>query len=111
MEISDFLSSSSSSSSPSLEQFSSSSSEKVIVYVYKDTCTWCDRFNPIWRDFTDRYAGPISTQKVEAREKQAHQYDITGYPTVLLVVNGRQTATFKDDRTVENLLKFAQASE
>ena len=31
--------------------------------------------------------------KVEAREKQAHQYDITGYPTVLLVVNGRQTRT------------------
>lgn len=86
-------------------------SSRDIVYVYSNTCGWCERFNPVWKDFEDRYSGSLNVLKVEAREPQAKQYQVSGYPTVMVVDNGEQTALFKDERTVENLLRFARENE
>ena len=81
-----------------------------IVYIYSDGCGWCDRFNPVWQDFADRYSGPVTVRKVEAKSDDAKTYIVSGYPTVLLMQNGAQKAVFSDDRTVENLMKFAQTA-
>ncbi|PNH00362.1 hypothetical protein TSOC_012999 [Tetrabaena socialis] len=82
-----------------------------MVYIYSETCGWCDRFNPIWADFSDRYSGPINLVKVEARNPDARKYNVSGYPTVIIMKDGTQTAVFKDDRTVENLIRFASTNE
>ena len=89
----------------------SDSSKKELVYLYSDRCGWCDRFNPIWNDFSDRYSGTLGIKKIESQNPESKKYDVAGYPTVLLMVNGDHKATFKDERTVENLLKFAKQHE
>ena len=93
------------------ERFANSEHAGGIVYVYSETCGWCDRFNPIWKDFADRYAGPLRLVKVEAKDPTASRYDVSGYPTVLAVKGDAVVATFDADRTVENLMKFASKHE
>ena len=92
------------------ENFAETTDGAYMVYIYSDGCGWCDRFNPVWRDFTERYTGPLAVKKVESRSADAKDYKVTGYPTVLIVEGGVQKAVFKEDRTVENLVKFAQAN-
>ncbi len=87
------------------------SGSKSIVYIYSQTCGWCDRFNPIWKDFTERYTGTLELKKIEAREEYAKKYHVNGYPTVMIVTDGVQGDLFQDERSVENLLKFAKSYE
>lgn len=88
------------------------SSNKSMVYIYSDSCGWCERFNPTWKDFEDRYAGPLTIKKVEASDPEASAYNVSGYPTVLIAADdGTTMATFDSDRTVESLIKFAQKHE
>ncbi|KAG2483894.1 hypothetical protein HYH03_017288 [Edaphochlamys debaryana] len=93
------------------EPFSESSGANM-VYIYSTSCGWCDRFNPTWKDFADRYGGSLNLLKIEARSEEARKYNVAGYPTVLIErPNGSSNVLFNDDRTVENLLKFARAHE
>jgi thioredoxin-like negative regulator of GroEL len=94
----------------SAEKFVSPTTRNM-VYIYSTSCGWCERFNPVWTDFVDRYAGPLTVLKVEARQPEAKQYEVKGYPTVMVVENGQRVALFNEERTVENLLKFARANE
>jgi thioredoxin-like negative regulator of GroEL len=87
------------------------SSPGELVYIYSETCGWCERFNPIWQDFVDRYSGPLKPVKIEARQPEAAKFDVPGYPMVIVVKGGEQVAIFEDDRTVEKLLAFAQKNE
>lgn len=82
-----------------------------IVYIYSENCGWCDRFNPVWQDFSERYKGSLRIVKVESKQPEARKYKVTGYPTVMVVKGGDETSLFKGDRTVENLMKFAQENE
>lgn len=86
-------------------------SAREIVYVYSSACGWCDRFNPVWDDFSNRYEGPLRLVKVEARDPAAMKYQVTRYPTVLFMANGVQQDVFDSERTVENLLRFARKNE
>ena len=81
-----------------------------MVYIYSTKCGWCDRFNPTWADFTEKYKGPIKLVKIESQEPAAKNYAVTGYPTVMIVKDGVQQAVFKDERTVEKLIEFANVS-
>ena len=82
-----------------------------LIYIYSESCGWCDRFNPVWNDFSERYSGPLRVMKIEAKQPEAKSYNVTGYPTVIIMQNGVQKALFSDDRTVENLTKFAKSNE
>ena len=82
-----------------------------IVYVYSKTCGWCDRFNPVWQDFSERYDGRLGVRKVASDEPEAAAFRVSGYPTVLAWQDGRAVAVFAGERTVENLLRFAAARE
>lgn len=94
---------------PIIQPFANSSVD--MVYVYSSSCGWCDRFNPIWDDFSRQYQGSLNLVKVETRDPSASKYKITGFPTVLIMKNGVQGPMFNDERTVENLVKFAAAHE
>lgn len=94
-------------SKPVVETYDATSSGKI-VYIYSSRCGWCDRFNPIWDDFLKAYNGGIPTLKVEAGDKDAQNYKVSGYPTVLYV-DSNGAKTFERERTVENLLAFANS--
>ena len=95
-------------SKPTIQRFVSTSVD--MVYVYSKSCGWCDRFNPIWDDFSRQYQGPLNLLKIEAGHPDASKYNVTGFPTVLIMKNGVQGSVFNDERTVENLVKFAAAN-
>lgn len=82
-----------------------------MVYLYSSSCGWCDRFNPVWQDFAERYTGSLELSKIEAQDPASAAYDVSGYPTVIIERDGSVVATFEGDRTVETLLKFAKAHE
>ena len=65
----------------------------IVYYFYAEWCPHCKNFFPEWKKFVER----IQNQKLdlefqlinECNEKQlCKQYNITGFPTVILKING-----------------------
>lgn len=83
-----------------------------VVYLYMDGCIHCKNFKPVWEEFTRKYKGPLQLRKIEASQPEAQQYNVRGYPSVLLVTGGgNPPRVFNGQRTVDALLAFARSAE
>lgn len=86
----------------------------TLIFFYMERCGHCKEFRPTWQQFTELVkSGKAATKKVCLAEMSSEQdaivraYNITGFPTVLLVNNTRGTSkTFNGPRTVEGLNTF-----
>ena len=76
------------------EPFSESGAE--LHYYSLSTCPHCLDFDPVWQQFEKKTKRCYKyvVDKDEAGHKKAEQYNITSYPTIIVV---------KDDKPVEEL--------
>tara|TARA_B100000963_G_scaffold357112_1_gene378595 strand:- start:1474 stop:1908 length:435 start_codon:yes stop_codon:yes gene_type:complete len=93
-----------------VELFENSNMNGRIVYYYMNGCPACQQFNPIWDDFSSKYNGEMSIEKIEQNEagNDLTAYNIKGFPTVVkLNAQNGLVDTFSGPRTVEDLNTFA----
>ena len=78
------------------------------TYYYMEQCGHCKRFNPEWETFVQTYSGNVKLRKVSATEagKDLEKYDITGFPTILIVYENGEHEDYTGPRTSEALIKF-----
>ena len=90
-----------------------------MIFVHMDGCGHCDRFKPAWDEFVQTHGGELRIKGVSVEdfdradpEWASLQINVNGFPTVLMIdANTKATiATFENDRTVDNLYKWALAN-
>ena len=71
-----------------------SSSTPHLEYYSLSTCPHCIDFNPVWKQYEDNCKGCVkyTVDKDENARKRATMFNITGYPTILVV---------KDDKVID----------
>jgi thiol-disulfide isomerase/thioredoxin len=96
-----------------LETFQDSNSGKQFAYYYMNGCGHCDKFSPIWNQFSNNYSGPLQLKKIEraAAGDDLEKYNIKGFPSIILIENGTKIKEFDDERTLEALQNFANANK
>lgn len=80
----------------------------VLVDFWADWCPPCTALTPVLERLTREYAGRIRLAKVEADEnmKLAGRYQLRGFPTVLLFVNGEERDRFSSFRPADFVRGF-----
>ena len=79
------------------------------TYYYMENCGHCKRFNPEWETFVQTYTGHhVKLRKVSATEAgdDLEKYDITGFPTILIIYEDGKHEDYTGPRTSEALIKF-----
>jgi thiol-disulfide isomerase/thioredoxin len=87
-----------------------------IEYYAMDGCHFCEDFNPIWKEFINKYGSEYTLKKYfvskdgdEKALERSKQFSINGFPTIIAVSNEKIVDTLPDNnRTIDGLLKFAK---
>lgn len=70
----------------------------ILVDLWADWCPPCVMIAPIIKKVVEEYEGDIALAKLEVDEgknmKIAGQYQVRGFPTILLIQNGEEKARF-----------------
>jgi thioredoxin-like negative regulator of GroEL len=87
----------------------------TLIFFYMDGCGHCRDFRPTWQDFTDHASDEKKkvcfAEMSSENDAVMNAYNITGFPTVLLVNNAKNTTkTFNGPRTVDGLRAFVRDS-
>ena len=80
----------------------------VLVDFWADWCPPCTALTPVLERITQEYAGRGRLAKVEADENMrlAGRYQLRGFPTVLLFVNGEERDRFSSFRPADFVRRF-----
>jgi len=98
-----------------LEQFDAmvlqASNEKpVLVDLWAEWCSPCLIIAPLLKDLVAEYDGEIKLAKVEVDEgenmKLAGRYQVRGFPTILLIIDGEEVARFSGAKPLSYLREF-----
>jgi len=96
-----------------IENFENEKSKKL-VYFYMKGCGHCEKFSPIWDEFSNNNKSSIKTYKLErtlAGDK-INKYDVKGFPTILLLgENNEKIKEYDGDRTVDSLTQFVNSNK
>lgn len=87
----------------------------VIVWYYADWCGHCTDFDPAWNEYTNKCSNNkinISNAKVNHNiiEKLSYSPEVQGYPTIQFHHKGKNLSEFNENRTPEELMKFAKGN-
>tara|TARA_A100001011_G_C14305989_1_gene843170 strand:+ start:1445 stop:1822 length:378 start_codon:yes stop_codon:yes gene_type:complete len=86
------------------------SSGKEFVLVHMNGCGHCERLKPDWESASKENKSGISMRSVEMSEDDGPElckkFNISGFPTMLLLNNGEKVADFDGERSKNGLLKF-----
>jgi thioredoxin 1 len=100
-----------------LEQFEekvliASNETPVLVDLWAEWCSPCLVIAPILKQLIEEYNGDLKLAKVEVDEdenmKLAGQYQVRGFPTVLLINNGEEVARFSGAKPLSFLRDFVE---
>lgn len=90
---------------------SSSHKHPILVDLWADWCPPCIVIAPILKEVIENYDSKIALAKLEVDEgknmKIAGQYQVRGFPTILLIQNGEEKARFSGAQTalyIENFI-------
>jgi len=80
----------------------------VMVDFWADWCPPCRALTPVLERVTAEYAGRVILAKVDADEnmKLAGRYQLRGFPTVLMFVNGEVVDRFSSARPPDFVRDF-----
>ena len=84
-----------------------------IIFFYTTWCPYCKKALPVWQEFSQQWNGEqlngytITTSEVDcdADEALANKFDVTGYPTIKCIMNGKVT-DYQAKPSVETLNQF-----
>ena len=89
---------------------SASNDIPVLVDLWADWCSPCLVIAPTLKKLIDEYDGKLKLAKVEVDEgenmKLAGRYQVRGFPTVLLIINGEEVARFSGAKPLSFLRNF-----
>lgn len=75
-----------------------SAQQPVLVDFWADWCAPCIVIAPVLVELAERYAGKLTVAKLEVDEgenmKLAGQYQVRGFPTIMLFVDGKEIDRF-----------------
>ena len=102
-----------------LEQFDdrvllASDKTPVLVDLWAEWCSPCLVVAPILKQFIEECAGDVLLAKVEVDEgenmKLAGRYQVRGFPTVILIVNGGEVARFSGAKPLTFIRDFVDTN-
>ena len=84
-------------------------SDKTFVFFKMNGCPHCVKMEPEWKKFVEANPG-VSTQTLEATsdKEKAKEYNVTGFPSLLMVSGGKVIDTYNGERNSEGFAKFVQ---
>jgi len=80
---------------------------KTFVFFRMNGCGHCENCTPEWKKFKASYTGPIELKEVEQAQMTDQQKEwVKGFPTFVLVENGKVLKTFEGERTEAGFKSF-----
>ena len=82
---------------------------KTFVFFRMNGCGHCDDMKPEWNKFTSSYGddGPVELKEVEKDDMTTQQQTwVKGFPTLVLVENGKVLKTYEGERTAAGFKSF-----
>jgi len=101
----------------SLERFeeeviASSRQTPILVDLWADWCPPCLVITPILKDIVEEYEGEVRLAKLEVDDgdnmKIAGRYQVRGFPTVLLILDGEEKARFSGAKSKSYIIDFIE---
>jgi thioredoxin len=87
-----------------------SNDKPVLVDLWAEWCSPCLVIAPVLKKLINEYEGELRLAKVEVDEgenmKLAGHYKVRGFPTVLLISNGKEVARFSGAKPLSFLREF-----
>jgi putative thioredoxin len=87
-----------------------SAKQPVLVDFWAEWCSPCIYLDPVLKEVVSRYAGAVRLAKVEVDEgdnmKLAGRYQVRGFPTVILFVDGKEVDRFSSVRPAGFIRQF-----
>lgn len=88
--------------------------KNLVMFFKMKGCPHCDEFQKVWDELESK-KGEIPGYELviyDADKNAEHISDnypkVKGYPTIMMKNKGKEPVEFKQDRTVEELLKFVK---
>ncbi|VAW52785.1 Thioredoxin [hydrothermal vent metagenome] len=86
----------------------------VLVDLWAEWCSPCLVIAPILKQLIDEFDGGLKLAKVEIDKgenmKLAGRYQVRGFPTVLLINNGKEIARFSGAKPLSFLREFVEGN-
>lgn len=93
-----------------IENFGLSQTGKELVFFSMTNCSHCQKFKPIWDLLVKNYGNTNNIEIVEVnsddRPDLIKKYNISSFPTIHALKDGKIVGTFNGDRTYENLVRY-----
>lgn len=87
-----------------------SAHQPVLVDLWAEWCSPCLVIAPILRELIAEYDGELLLAKVEVDEgenmKLAGRYQVRGFPTILLIINGEEVDRFSGAKPLSFIREF-----
>jgi len=82
--------------------------KRSLYYFYMDNCHYCDKFNPIWTKLVKEFKSKLTMKKINgpSNEKIAEKYDVSVFPTIILVNGLMDPKKYKGDNNYKGLKSF-----
>tara|TARA_A100001035_G_C27551004_1_gene394094 strand:+ start:406 stop:636 length:231 start_codon:yes stop_codon:yes gene_type:complete len=73
-----------------------------------DGCGHCEKFSPVWDEFTSAYKGSIQFQKFNMKdaEEDLKKYEVNGFPTVVVIDENGKFEQYEGERTIDGLQSY-----
>ena len=84
------------------------------VYLFKaEWCGHCNSFKPVWNELNDKYKSKYNfvTFDSDKNKKEMQQWQIKGFPTIMLKNKDGQVVEFRGSRDIETLSMFLDQFE
>ena len=84
-------------------------SDKTFVFFKMNGCPHCVKMEPEWEKFKKVSPSSIKTKTLEAgaNKKEAKEYGVSGFPSLLMLSGGKVIDTYDGERNAEGFKKFA----
>lgn len=86
--------------------------QAVLVDFWADWCAPCLFLDPVLKDVVNEYNGAILLAKLEVDEgknmKLAGQYQVRGFPTIIMFEEGKEVERFSSARPAEFIREFIE---
>ena len=81
--------------------------EVLVMLFYKMECPYCQEFMPVWNRIVNNLPNNIKYEEIECNKetKKAIANNITGVPTLILLVNNERKI-YMGDRSYNDIVKF-----